>query len=115
MGLDFSRNEPKYAFDDSAIGYYFCRGICYLGYDLGLVGAEKAEEREYVLSLEVKKEGVNNKIKSFDKDLYLWDGDVWYKFKIDSKILAHEENARLLADYCEKILKEILKGNCFIK
>jgi hypothetical protein len=108
LKLNFSRVEPRLVVDPDAFGYYFCQDRCFLGYSFTFLDSEKPEETEYVLSLAVHNEGVNSKIKSFEKYPPNFDGE-WYYFKFDGSLFINDEKEKLLSDYCEEILKNVLK------
>ena len=108
MKLCFADDEPAFYISQSGFGHFFCQGHCFLGYSFALLDAEKAEDREYALSLAINKAAVNNdKIESFKKYPYLLEATYYY-FKIGSIIYAYDEREELLSDYCAEILEAIL-------
>lgn len=109
LNLGFSQKEPVLDCTEDVFGYFFCKETAFLGYSFSLLDSDKDEDKEYVLSLEIHTDSVRpKKIQAYNTHPYvLWDD--WYIFKIDQAIFRSEEREKLLLEYCEEILKEILK------
>jgi hypothetical protein len=108
LGIKLLPKEPILDCSEDALGYYFLNAAVFIGYSFAMLDAEKAEEKEYALSLAIHKESIKSKIKTYEKHPYIVD-DCYYYFKLDPNIFSSNEKEKLLLNYCEDILKELLK------
>jgi hypothetical protein len=104
--LHFKKREnPWPEVSKNGIGYWFYQENCYIGYSFGAI--DDKQLKDYVLSLTIYESVVSKvKIKKISKNTYGFDGEYYY-FKFEERYL---QNGKELLQFCEKIMKNVLKN-----
>lgn len=109
LNLQFKKtDDPWIEGSENCIGVWFYRENCFIGYSFGIIA--EPQLKDYVLSFAINKDIVNKeKLKRIPKNTFGFDGECYY-FKIDMKLIESEGNGEKIYQYCEKIMKDIVKN-----
>jgi hypothetical protein len=106
LKLSFRKGgNPRIEVSEDGIGYWFYMECFYIGYSFTIMNIKKM--KDYILSFTIHESIVSKeKLKKLQKNTYEFY-DEWYWFKINFEYL---ENEKELLKFCEKSIKNLVKG-----
>jgi len=109
LKLHFKKGEIQYPeVCKNGIGYWFYQDNCWIGYSFNII--DKPKLKDYVLSLAINESIISKgKLNKLPKNSYCFFEE-WYYFKIDKKLLENENRGKEIYQYCEKVMKEVVKN-----
>jgi len=108
LKLDFKKGEYPYPeVSENCLGFLFYRESCWIGYSFSILNEPKL--KDYVFSFVIHESIVSKeKIKKIPQNSYAFFEE-WYYFKIDKKILENINKEKIIYQFCEKVMKDVVK------
>jgi hypothetical protein len=107
LKLKFKKGEPWVEVSKDSIGYYFYDANCFIGYSFDFLN--DTTNKDFVISFDINKSLVSkDKLKKIPSNTYYFYEE-WYYFKINSHWLENSKKGKELYQYCEKVMKDVVK------